>query len=372
MTITYVYDPLGHLAAAYGGATPAVTGTLYLATDHLGLTRLVTSAGAVVGCHDYLPFGEEIPAGSYGRSAGSCSGVTETVLKYTGQERDRETGLDHFPARYGSPPQGRFLTPDPVGNFVANVANPQSWNLYSYVWNSPLANIDPTGACTVVDGAYQEDGGAPCPSAPYQSTTVTDTAPPPVPYEDCPFCDLVFGGGFGSTDQNGSGLPLPGSPTVNRFACASEFGKNHSISAAFGAQNTFVGGLFGGNTVSSLVNLGLAVSGNGSLSNADVGKILLKGGAQGVPVPPGNPGLSGAAGQLRSLGVQNAVAAGYNAIAGVGAQPIELGITASGTIATEVGRLSASALTNISTGVGLAKFAFDFTTFAIGYAKCGQ
>jgi hypothetical protein len=44
---------------------------------------------------------------------------------------------------------GRFSSPDPLGNFVADVGNPQSWNLYSYVWNNPLVNVDPTGTTCV-------------------------------------------------------------------------------------------------------------------------------------------------------------------------------------------------------------------------------
>jgi YD repeat-containing protein len=35
-------------------------------------------------------------------------------------------GLDHFPARHFASTMGRFMRPDPVGNFVADVGNPQS------------------------------------------------------------------------------------------------------------------------------------------------------------------------------------------------------------------------------------------------------
>ena len=62
----------------------------------------------------------------------------------TGKERDAETGLDYFGARYFSGAQGRFTSPDePLGDQYAE--DPQSWNLYSYVRNNPLRNTDPTG-----------------------------------------------------------------------------------------------------------------------------------------------------------------------------------------------------------------------------------
>jgi len=67
--------------------------------------------------------------------------------KFTGKERDSESGLDNFGARYNSSSMGRFMSPDTP--FVDQHAeNPQSWNLYTYVRNNPLANIDPDGECT--------------------------------------------------------------------------------------------------------------------------------------------------------------------------------------------------------------------------------
>lgn len=62
----------------------------------------------------------------------------------SGKERDAESGLDYFGARYFSGPQGRFTSPDqPLLDQTSN--DPQSWNLYSYARNNPLLYTDPTG-----------------------------------------------------------------------------------------------------------------------------------------------------------------------------------------------------------------------------------
>jgi RHS repeat-associated protein len=69
--------------------------------------------------------------------------------RYTGKERDTESGNDYFGARYYNSATGRFLSPDwsakaePVP--YAKLDNPQSLNLYAYVGNNPLSRTDPTG-----------------------------------------------------------------------------------------------------------------------------------------------------------------------------------------------------------------------------------
>lgn len=64
--------------------------------------------------------------------------------QFTSYDRDIETGLDFAQARYYSPTQGRFTAPDPL-LASADVAQPQSWNRYTYVENSPLVFVDPSG-----------------------------------------------------------------------------------------------------------------------------------------------------------------------------------------------------------------------------------
>lgn len=94
-TTTYVYDAMGQLAAEYGTPTAPDSGTKFVTVDHLGSTRLVTDLSQnQETCYDYLPFGEQIPGGTDGRTA-SCFTSTATPLtsKFTGKERDAEITL---------------------------------------------------------------------------------------------------------------------------------------------------------------------------------------------------------------------------------------------------------------------------------------
>jgi len=74
---------------------------------------------------------------------------TRTESRYTGKERDTETGLDYFGARYYASNMGRYLSPDwaakqePVP--YAKLGDPQTLNLYSYVQNNPLSRWDDDG-----------------------------------------------------------------------------------------------------------------------------------------------------------------------------------------------------------------------------------
>lgn len=67
------------------------------------------------------------------------------TAQFTSKERDAETGLDYFGARYFSGAQGRFTSVDPKGFSMRTITNPQKWNKYAYVLNNPLALVDPDG-----------------------------------------------------------------------------------------------------------------------------------------------------------------------------------------------------------------------------------
>ncbi len=69
----------------------------------------------------------------------------------TGKERDSESGLDYFGARYYLSALGRFTTADwsakPEAVPYAKFDNPETLNLYAYVGNSPLSLTDADGHC---------------------------------------------------------------------------------------------------------------------------------------------------------------------------------------------------------------------------------
>jgi RHS repeat-associated protein len=109
---------------------------VYYFADHLGTARIIAnSSGTILDESDFYPFGDE-------RAMTSSSGNN---YKFTGKERDPESGLDNFTARYMTSSMGRFVSADPITVTPGRMADPQQLNLYSYVKNNPLAFTDPTG-----------------------------------------------------------------------------------------------------------------------------------------------------------------------------------------------------------------------------------
>lgn len=99
--------------------------------DHLGSTSIITSqSGAFIEETKYDPWGEV------------KSGGTKSKFLYTGQEKDLETNLNYYNARYYDSHIRRFTQPDDI---IQNVYDPQSLNRYSYVNNNPVKYTDPSG-----------------------------------------------------------------------------------------------------------------------------------------------------------------------------------------------------------------------------------
>ena len=81
----------------------------YYHTDAIGSVRMITDAnGQVVARYDYFPFGEPC-------EFDPCANASNSQpRRFGGKERDQETGLDYFGARYYASGTGRFTTVDPV------------------------------------------------------------------------------------------------------------------------------------------------------------------------------------------------------------------------------------------------------------------
>lgn len=135
----------------------------WLVSDQLGTPRMTLDQSGNVGetRHDYLPFGEDLSAGGRGTNLGYGT-ADNARQKFTQKERDSETNLDYFLARYYSSLQGRFTSPDEFTGgpdeyyefhdlasqnptFYADLTDPQSLNKYQYGYNNPLLYIDPDG-----------------------------------------------------------------------------------------------------------------------------------------------------------------------------------------------------------------------------------
>ncbi len=98
----------------------------------LGSTDVVTDAsGNVVEQIEYLPYGETI--------AGEENSSRYT---FTGQEKDAESELMYYNARYYSPFLKRFTQPDTV---LQNIYDPQLLNRYAYARDNPVIYTDPSG-----------------------------------------------------------------------------------------------------------------------------------------------------------------------------------------------------------------------------------
>jgi RHS repeat-associated protein len=162
VTTDFIYDREGHVmlynSSPASGSSPFVevnVGGLHLGTyvlnsaitdtifyynhdDWLGTERARTDlSGTACETITSLPFGDNQTI------SGTCGDISP--LHFTGKERDTESGLDNFGARYNASSMGRFMAPDPKIPSIKHLLNPQKWNKYAYVLNNPLSLVDPDG-----------------------------------------------------------------------------------------------------------------------------------------------------------------------------------------------------------------------------------
>ncbi len=128
--IRYYYAGAARIAMRSGTDDPHQ----YILSDHLGSTSVTTSSeGVYQSGMLYKPWGE----------TRWTSGTLPTKYTYTSQYSNvTDFGLMYYNARYYDPLTSRFSQADSI---VPQPGDPQSWDRYAYVNNSPINNADPTG-----------------------------------------------------------------------------------------------------------------------------------------------------------------------------------------------------------------------------------
>lgn len=144
-TLSYIYDRLNILSETSGSAAPDAFYThgngideilsvrrsgaaASFQKDHLGSIVRTFSAGGVSNSSQF---------DSYGRIT-SSGGIVDSPYSFTGRERDAESGLMYYRARYYDPESGRFISEDPISFAGGN-------NTYAYVGANPAGLRDPSG-----------------------------------------------------------------------------------------------------------------------------------------------------------------------------------------------------------------------------------
>ena len=161
-----VYSPTGSKLATMSGTTvqkafvPLAGGSVavynssglayYRHSDWVGSSRFASTPSRTMYFDGaYAPFGE-----SYAQT-----GTTD--LSFTGMNQDTVLNLLDFPAREYNPIHGRWPSPDPSGLSAVDQSDPQTFNRYGYVRNTPLSAIDPSGLF-LFDCNIDDDDGAEC------------------------------------------------------------------------------------------------------------------------------------------------------------------------------------------------------------------
>jgi len=141
LRVTYKGTPQSGGLISKDTSTP--TGSYFYHSDHLGSSSLITDAsGAIVQHLEYVPFGE-----TFIDERRSQSSWTTPYL-FSGKERDEETGLLYFGARYQDSKYGIWYSVDPLGEKYPNISS------YVYCADNPVIYIDPDGRQTVSFGTF--------------------------------------------------------------------------------------------------------------------------------------------------------------------------------------------------------------------------
>ena len=162
----HIQELRDRVLAAWNTSTGG-TDIQWLVADQLGTPRMTfdkTGSLANTKRHDYLPFGEELAAYTGARTPTQGYVADSVRQKFTSKERDIETALDYFGARYYASRMGRLTSTDPIYFQAMMAIDPQRFNLYAYARNNPLKYEDPTGERLTLRGtalslAYDMAGG---------------------------------------------------------------------------------------------------------------------------------------------------------------------------------------------------------------------
>ena len=153
----YLHGPaIDQILADERVTSPTAPGNiLWPLTDNLGSVRDVVDLNEPTNLSQVV---NHLTYDSFGRITAETNAAVDFLFAYTARDRDEETGLHYYRARYYDPAVGRFLSQDPIA-FDAGDAN-----LYRYVFNKTTGSLEPSGNVLVaVDGTgskkFREGGG---------------------------------------------------------------------------------------------------------------------------------------------------------------------------------------------------------------------
>jgi len=178
---------------AYVKRTDTATSTYYVSTDHLGSTSVITNeSGAVLVNESFDAFGNRRNGATWSGSptSGDMTQIAATTRRgYTFHEGLDSLKLIHMNGRVFDPTLGRFMSADP---FVQSPFDGQSFNRYSYTFNDPLSNVDPSGfaSCWHNESVMRGDGSITISADRY------DTCDDPSWWYDAPIGPTGGGGGI--------------------------------------------------------------------------------------------------------------------------------------------------------------------------------